>query len=413
MTSESLETIRHFIATAQAPVLVEPGEEPLPLAEGSYQLEDSPERPAIAAWTESRTLNRRITGILSAKPGRIEIATERFAKKPGTLVLFDQNLASQIHLTRRATRMVLREQLRVWLGRQFPGWRIADLTSETDMEHSLSPVYPRAMVRHGGSAWAAVAAPNDTVAADGLLTAGLIWLDYLRRRETRIAVEGLAMFLTSGREALTCMRLRYLHPRAAQWRVFVYDEWGRERMIEHPESHGNIDTRVDPAGTKSAAAVDPQLPEAILERNVRREITVADPSLLAAPIYGQVPALAATDRGIMDLLAVDRSGRLAVLEIKATAEPRLPVQALDYWMRVAWHQSQGDFARNGYFPGVPLRPDPPRLLLVAPALEFHPATETVLRFYSSGIDVERIGLAVQWQERVQVMFRLRGSQTPY
>lgn len=413
MTSESLETIRHFIATAQAPVLVEPGEEPLPLTQGSYVLEDTAARPAIAAWTESRTLNRRITGLLSAKPGRIELATERFGKKPGTLVLFDQNLASQIHLTRRANRMVLREQLRVWLGRQFPGWRIADLTSETDMEHSLSPVYPRAMVRFGGSAWAAVAAPGGAAASDGLLTAGLIWLDYLRRRETRVTVEGLAMFLSEGYEPLTCMRLRYLHPRSAQWRVLIYDEWGRERMVEHPESQGNIDTRVDPAGTKSAAALDPQLPEAILERKVRREIAAVDPSLIAAPVYGQVPALAATDRGIMDLLAVDQRGRLAVLELKAAPEPRLPIQALDYWMRVAWHQSQGDFARNGYFAGIPLRPDPPRLLLVAPALEFHPATETVLRFYSSAIDVERIGLAVQWQERVQVMFRLRGSQTPY
>lgn len=394
-------------------MLVEPGEEPFPLAEGCYSLEDSPSRIALAAWDDIRTVNRRITGVVSVRPGRLELATERFGKKAGTLVLFDQNLPAQLHFTRRASRMVLREQLRSWLGRQFPGWRIPDLTSETDLEHSLSPVFPRAMVKRGGSAWAAIASPDDVTSADGLLTAGLIWLDYLRHREPRLAVEGLAMFVPEGRERLTCLRLRHLHPRAAKWSLLVYDEWGRERPVEDPERGGNFETEVPPAGSRASAKPDPALPEAILERNVRQDLRAIDPILLSEPVYGQVPALAGADRGILDLLAVDRTGRLAVIELKASQEPRLPIQALDYWMRVAWHQSCGDFTRNGYFPGIPLRPDPPRLLLVAPALEFHPATETLLRYYSAGIDVERIGLAVQWQERVQVMFRLHGSQSPF
>jgi hypothetical protein len=327
-------------------------------------------------------------------------------------VLFDQGLASKVHLTRRASRMVLREQLRNWLTRQFPGWRVVGLTSETDMEHSLSPVYPRAMVRRGGAAWAAIAAPAEADAVDGLLTYGLIWLDYLRRREVRLAVEGLALFMPSGREKQTCLRLRHLHPKAAKWAVFGYDDEGHEQLLSDPLSDGNLDTHIEPVGTRARETADPAFPEAILEQSVRRAITAIDPMLAPAPIYGQVPALAGTDRGIMDLLAVDSTGRLAVLELKAASEPRLPLQALDYWMRVAWHQSQGDFTRHGYFNGIPLRPDPPRLFLVAPALEFHPATETVIRFYSSAIEVERVGLAVQWQERVQVLFRLRGSQSP-
>jgi len=70
----------------------------------------------------------------------------------------------------------------------------------------------------------------------------------------------------------------------------------------------------------------------------------------------------------MDLLACDRRGRLAVIEIKAAADLQLPLQALDYWLRVKWHLDRGEFASKGYFPGVELRPDPPRLLLIAPAL---------------------------------------------
>jgi hypothetical protein len=43
-------------------------------------------------------------------------------------------------------------------------------------------------------------------------------------------------------------------------------------------------------------------------------------------------------------------------------------------------------------------------------LEFHPTTETLLQFFSSQIQVERIGLALEWRHRVQILFRLAGAQ---
>jgi hypothetical protein len=118
------------------------------------------------------------------------------------------------------------------------------------------------------------------------------------------------------------------------------------------------------------------------------------------------------DRGVLDLLAVERSGRLAVLELKATADLQLPIQALDYWLRVKWHLDRDEFTPNGYFPGVELRPEPPRLFLVSPALEFHPATETILSYFAPAIDVERIGVGVEWRKGLQVMFRLSGAERP-
>jgi hypothetical protein len=155
-----------------------------------------------------------------------------------------------------------------------------------------------------------------------------------------------------------------------------------------------------------------QYPEAWLESLARSEIETLDASLLREPIYGQVPAFAGGERGIPDLLAVDRSGRLAVVELKASADLHLPLQALDYWMRVKWHLDRGEFSAAGYFPGLPLRPEPPRLLLVSPSLEFHPTTETILGYFSPEIDVERIGLAVEWRKGLQVMFRLSGAHRP-
>jgi hypothetical protein len=150
-------------------------------------------------------------------------------------------------------------------------------------------------------------------------------------------------------------------------------------------------------------------PESWLESQIRSSLEQVDASLLTAPVYGQVPAFAGGDRGVIDLLAADRSGRLVVIELKASTDLHLPLQALDYWMRVEWHSSRGEFEHRGYFPGLPLRTEAPRLLLISPALEFHPTTETVLRYLAPSIDVERVGLGVEWRKRLQVLFRLRGA----
>ena len=148
-------------------------------------------------------------------------------------------------------------------------------------------------------------------------------------------------------------------------------------------------------------------PEAWLESQVRGDIERVDAALLPSPLYGQVPQFAGGERGVLDILAADRYGRLAIVEVKASQDIHLPLQALDYWMRVKWHLERGEFSGRGYFPGIELRADPPRLLLVAPALDFHPSNETVLRFFRQDIEVERIGVGIEWRQDLRVMFRSR------
>jgi hypothetical protein len=85
------------------------------------------------------------------------------------------------------------------------------------------------------------------------------------------------------------------------------------------------------------------------------------------------------------------------------------LQALDYWMRVQWHVERREFQANGYFPGLELLREPPRLLLVSPALDFHPSNERVLRYLSPQIPVERVGVGLEWRRELKVMYR---SGTP-
>jgi len=41
-----------------------------------------------------------------------------------------------------------------------------------------------------------------------------------------------------------------------------------------------------------------------------------------------------------------------VIELKASVDVLLLMQAIDYWLRVRHHQELGDFPRFGYFPGL-------------------------------------------------------------
>jgi len=481
--------IEAFLKNSRQPALLEPGEELLPLTADNFSLDLRGVRLTLQAWDRTRNLTRRVTGIKDSTIARLEMTVERFPRREGSLFLVDLGRRAGADLGRRSSRLVFRERFRLFLRRQFPEWNLAELSAEPNLEFSLSPAFPRAFLRHGQHGWAAIACPPEGDCA-AVLSFGLIWLSYLRARERRVALEGLAVYLPAGQERATALRVLCLDPTAARFELFTYSEEDFLAGID-PRDHGNLDTRLEtcrrpepnqaavwqrvvslpgveriprhdgraslrvrgiefaefaggdllfglterrparqhhlaeierlveeldrarsPQNTDHANPLYRQYPEAWLESQARAHIETIDASLLRDPIYGQVPAFAGGERGILDLLAVDHTGRLAVVELKASADLHLPLQALDYWIRVKWHLDRGEFAAYGYFPGIELQPEPPRLLLVSPSLEFHPTSETILGYFSPAIDVERIGLAVEWRKGLQVMFRLRGAERP-
>ncbi len=480
--------VERFLKASKQPALLEPGEEILPISAANFILDARDERLTLQAWSEKRNLVRRVLGVREQTRGRMELTVARFAGKRGAIFLLDLAQPSGSEWSRRGTRMVFRERFRQFLGREYPAWKLADLSSEADLEHSLSPAYPRALLKRGGAGLAAISAPAGGLHASGALTFGIIWLDYLRARERKLTIEGLAVFLPAGEEHPTSLRVEHLNRQRANFDLFAYDAGGQTARID-PRDAGNLDTALEvcrqpakehQAAIERLAAIDgvesigtgdgeirlrvrglefartegPKLlfglaervaadahniaeceqlarnlagmrhagrkggdlylrdPEAWLESQVRSNLATVDASLAPSPVYGQVPAFTAGDRGILDLLAVDRAGRLAVIELKASPDLHLPLQALDYWMRVRWHLDRDEFGAHGYFPGTLLRKDPPRLLLVAPALEFHPTTENILSYFSPEIDVERIGVGMHWRSTLDVMFRLHGADRP-
>jgi hypothetical protein len=492
---EAYLAIERFLKASQQPVLMEPGDDPVPIASDTFALNRRGETVTLESWSQARNLVRRVRGIHLERRGRLELDVERFGGRTGTLTLVDLADPNNRDADRRGARLKYRERFRRSLRRQFPEWRIVELSTETDLHHSLSPSYPRALLRKGTAGLAAIGAAEGSASPEEALSFGLIWLDYLRRRETRLTIEGLAIFVPAGAESTTCHRVRYLNPQAARYAVFVHDPGGHEDAVD-PGDYTNFDTRLDPCrqalgesptqlvswvqrlakidgveqrnrpdGTVSLAvrglefartsgddllfgldhkhiagsdahldeieqlalglaqmrhadAVDrmnplyARHPEAWLESQLRTSIERVDARLHSSPVYGQVPQFAARERSVIDLLAVDRDGRLAVIEVKAGQDIHLPLQALDYWMRVKWHLDRGEFAGRGYFPGISIINTPPRLLLVAPALEYHPSNETVLRYLSREVEAERFGVGLEWKRDLRVMFRVSSSPWP-
>ena len=164
-------------------------------------------------------------------------------------------------------------------------------------------------------------------------------------------------------------------------------------------------------------------PERWLEALLRAELAELLPGLRGDLLCSQVPAISAGDRGMLDLLTLDRAGRLTVIELKADEDLHLPLQALDYWIRVRalnadrqpaslGGRALSAFERQGYFAGSEVSDLAPRLLLAAPALRIHPANEPVLRYLSPAVEWELLAVGEHWRRELQVVFRKRSSASP-
>jgi hypothetical protein len=492
--------ITAFLLKAKEPALLEPGQEPIPLVCGAYEIELSGNRLFVQAWTRDRTLARRITGVDRrvnvSHTHSLQLTTERFGKREGTLELVDLAAPKAQVATRKASRQTYREQFRRSLLRQFPGWQVSELSTDPDLEHSLSPTYPRAVIRKGKMAYAAIGCPPDAVEVDGVLSFGIIWLNHVRAREVRArerdtSVRGLAIFVPEGRHRTVCLRVLYLRATGTDWRVYVYTaraeeqvdvrdygnlatvlpqrggpmdaerEWWTKRLATIPdvterEEHGGAVSwtvhglefaRWQPGKSlvfgletkqkglesnaaeieglarqlghfRAAHAADRTHPlylkrtEFWLEEQVRAALREIDASLDDAAVYRQAPAMTGGERSVLDLLACDHAGRLSVVEVKASEDLHLPLQALDYWIRVRWHALRDEFRAAGYFPGKTLQTVAPRLLLVAPVLSLHPTTDGILHHLHPEVDVRTIGVAMDWRERIRVMFRKSSPARP-
>ena len=313
-----------------------------------------------------------------------------------------------------------------WLNNNVAQWELWELDQQTE------ELEQRDAADHGNLTTRLVHAPNEEAARErfGDAAARVMALvpDAMRGVvEQRIRSGTELAFLLHGLE-FARTRLAYSGNSFNSRQEITFGAGANETPLTD-ESEGELRELVVRLFARRNAAGDKRdplyrlQPERWLESVLRRDVEPLDIHLDKAHVYTQVPAFAAADRGMLDLLGVTGHGRLAVIELKADEDLHLALQGLDYWIRVRWHHLQtadsatgpsfglGEFQRHGYFGGVRLSEEAPRLYLVAPALRVHPATEVVLRYLSPRVEWVLVGLDERWRAKVKAVWRKRSGST--
>jgi hypothetical protein len=139
-------------------------------------------RRVLNAEVKGRTLRLNVVRFGQAQPRLLEICADR-DRRTGTL--------------KRLLRTQYQRVLQRVLLREYRGYKVEHLSGSPDLEHSFSPVYTRAVLRAGQSAFAVlgVNAEETQSCVDAVLSFGILWMDYQRQHLAgRAHVEGLKLF---------------------------------------------------------------------------------------------------------------------------------------------------------------------------------------------------------------------------
>jgi hypothetical protein len=512
--------IESYLADHPAAALLEDGRVLFDMRTARYSVAESHGRCLLQFWSDERNLVRTVVDV-QQRAQCLRLITRRMgAAKPQSLELAPSS-DRRTPTAREGARRNYQRLLERVLTRHFIGSKVDGLRTAMDLEHSFGPAYVRGRLLKGPAADAVigVSAAESGPVIDGVLTLGILWLDYCRKHaDARRHFGGLKVIVPAGAWRTTAERMAWLNHAAANFELFTLDERSEELAPVDFRDTGNLESRLVHAFSPAAALercqsdidrllalvagaarerveIRPQsatevalllhglefarvrhgasahsfarenevtfgagpnetpltdengelcrdlfrrlflsrhsdgahndplfrmAPERWLESRLRTGLTELLPDLRSDLVYSQVPALSTGDRGMLDLLTLDRNARLVVLELKADEDLHLPLQALDYWIRVralnadrqagaSGSTPRSAFERSGYFPGAEVSPLPPRLILAGPALRIHPANEPVLRYLAPEIEWELVALSEHWRRELKIVFRKRSS----
>src|SRR5271168_2061387 len=201
-----------------------------------YSVAESHGRCVLQLWSEERNLVRSVVSV-QHRTTCLRLMTRRMgAAKPVALELVPTSDRRTPTAREACRRQYLRRLERVLL-RAFPDWKPDGLRAATDLEHSFGPAYVRGHLLRGSVAEAVIGVGADESSSmiDGVLTLGLLWLDYCRehalnKRPSR-HYGGLKVIVPAGAAQTTAERMAWLNHGAASFQLFTLDERSEE-LIE-------------------------------------------------------------------------------------------------------------------------------------------------------------------------------------
>ena len=318
----------------------------------------------------------------------------------------------------RVMRHQFQETLADLIKHNFPRASILESSTYSNLAYPLSGKYVRVIFDSGKSQWHAIAAgPHESQAnIDGLLSHGLLWGEYFRERK-HIKPAKLILVAPSWKALVLGSRLAWISGAGRQVLLMEMDvDRSSLRFVDLADC-GNLDTALTRVYHNRTVPGEFQRQrsrgsvERLLQETLLHDIGTIDPILNSRFVYPQVPAFLAGDRGMIDILTVTKQGRLAILELKVSEDIELPVQGLDYWLRVRWHHERGEFQKNGYFPGLELSPRSPILYFVCPQFRYHDSFPKIARHLVPAVPVCQVGINENWKEGVKVLRKTYLNQT--
>ena len=280
--------LEQFLADAPQAVAIEDGEVLFDFATAKYSVSGEG-KCVLHLWSEERNTVRRVLDA-EVKGRTLRLSVMRFGQAQTKVLEICADRDRRKGAAKHAARTQYQRLLERVLLREYPGLKVEHLSGSPDLEHSFSPVYTRAVLRAGQSAFAVlgVNAEETQSSVDAVLTFGILWMDYQRQQLAgRAHVEGLKLFLPPGRAEIVRQRAAHLHPEAAKWQLYELDE--RSEICEPLDlaDTGNIITRlthaVDVEGARQRFAASIARIRALAPA---AEITVESASEIVFRLFG-------------------------------------------------------------------------------------------------------------------------------
>ena len=490
------EKVEESIAVLQQPVLFCDGKEIGLLKDFNFRLECADHFLVLGLRLESKSVRRRVLEVKLTSEVKVTLATHHLGKAQSFEIIPASGLSLLEHF--KQSRREFQKYIEGLILRNFPKAKILHSVIYSDLEHSLSGKYVRLIFRSGQSHWNAIAVSpwEDQSAVDGILSAGLIWVDILKTRSISHAWK-LLLIAPIDRLMVLKSRLSWIRNAGKQIQLLGLNPDNNKLAFIDIADSGNLDTSLTQVHTyspgengagserfKRLTSLAPGEIEAIqrtgsnwisfrirglefaqlhqgkqeklmfgiekmhpvrspadwnlleaciskvlqersalasghhkpvyslqserwLESLVLKNIRLIDADLDPRFVYPQVPAFLGGDRGMIDVLSVTREGRLAILELKVSEDIELPMQGLDYWLRVRWHHLRQEFQFKGYFPGLTLNSACPVLYFVCPQFRYHSSFPMIASHIHSGVPLVQVGINENWRSGIQVVQKRR------
>jgi hypothetical protein len=238
--------LAEFLEGARAAVVVEDGTIAFDLAEAKYSVSGEYNKCLLHLWSNERNFVRRVLDS-EVKTTRLRLQVQRMGQNRPTRLDFCRDRDQRSPATRRAARIAYEPRLRRALERNFPEWTVVRLSTSIDLEHSFGPAHLRGWMRKGKRALAIVGVNDQETQStiDGSLTCGILWLEACRlAQQERLVVEGLAMVVPKGMATLTQQHMAHLHPTAAKWYLYEFDQREDALVPVDTGDCGNLATRL-------------------------------------------------------------------------------------------------------------------------------------------------------------------------